>query len=884
MRVTVAQMDPRPGRAEQLDTVSGSVTSLLEMLERRGTAPAIIAVSGDHLETLPAADLAQRIRSVATGFLEKGWTAGETVVLCGSNGFEWVIARLALAAAALIAVPIDEWATEADLKAVLLQSRVKRAVCSASRSAALLAMNPCLDIVAWRANVLPKGVQRLEDLFASPAKSLPILLANAPAMLAYTSGTTGAPKAIVLTQRNIGTNVCALAASHVAGPDDRVLLPLPLNHIYPYVVGLLAALTSGATVVFPESTTGPHLLSAIRQAGVTIIIGVPRLYAAFSAGILGQLRSSPFARILFQTFLRASVWLRRSLRLNLGAFLFWKIRSRFGSSLRLLISGGARLDEETLWTLVGLGFDVKSGYGLAETASTSTANLPGYERWGSEGKTFAGEVRISKPDAGGVGAIEIKGPQVFSRYLDHPQATAAAFTADGWFRTGDVGRLDEDGFLYVSGRAKDILVLGGGKKVDPEELERIYGSSRYIREIAIFERAGALVAVIVPSFDAIRSGGAVHLDTAIRVHLASRARELPSYQRLSGFAITREPLPRTRLDKYRRFLLPQIYERATQPKTQDTAPLSPEDQKLLSNPIASRVYALLRERYPHASLQLDASPLLDLGIDSLEWVSFGLDLDQRLKLTLTEGDIGSVVTIRDLLEVAVRTGAARQGTQPAARDRIARPGAFIRFVGALLYGLNWLAMRTLFRLRVSGRENLPSENAIVIANHTSYLDAPTLGAALGYQFLRDCYWAGDPALLFAKRWQLPLMRALRVYPLDERQPSQALDASSAILARGDSLIWFPEGWRSPDGKLQPFLPGIGHLLIRTPVPVVPVRIDGTFEALPRDAKRLKLRPIHVRIGKAIFPASWSELDAHAHDTPQKIASKLQEAVNGLRAQ
>jgi len=865
------------------DSASGSVASLLKLLEHRGSAPALMVAHDDELQVLSSADLAARIRSVAHGLLLKQWKPDDAVLLLGPNGFDWVVARLAMSAAGLLAVPADDSATDAEVHRLIRQSGAKHIICPASRYEALT-NNPSLDAVAFGVGALPKGAQRMEELLGLSEQILPTTSPDAAEMLAYTSGTTGSPKAIVLTNRNIETNVSALAASRLAGPGDRVLLPLPLNHVYPYVVGLLAALASGATVVFPQSTTGPQLLAAIQSADVTVIVGVPRLYTALCAGLTAQIRSAPFKRMLFGMLLTLSVWLRRSFGLNLGTIAFPTVRRRFGPNLRLLISGGARLDDETLWMLVGLGFDVRSGYGLAETASTFTANLPEHERWGSEGQAFAGAVRISAPDATGSGGIELKGPQVFPRYLENPQATAAAFTPDGWFRTGDVGRLSKDGFLYVSGRARDILVLGGGTKIDPEELERIYGTSRYIREIAIFERAGALAAVIVPSIDATRSGGAIHLDTAIRVDLTSRARELPSHQQLSGFAISREPLPRTRLGKYRRFLLPQIYERAKQHGPAPHVQLKPEDEPLLQSPTAARVYELLRKRYPDAPLGLDASPLLDLGIDSLEWVSFGLELDQRLGLKLTEADIASVASIRDLLGVAIRAATATEPPRRSTPNWIARPGMLARIFGALFYALDWLAMRLLFRLRVSGRETLPSGNAIVIANHTSYLDAPALGAALGYRFLRSCYWAGDPALLFAKHWQWPFMRALRVYPLDERQPSQALDTSSAILARGESLVWFPEGWRSPDGKLEPFLPGIGHLLIRRPVPVVPVRIDGTFEALPRDAKRLRLRPIRVHIGKPIFPDSWSELDAHAHDTPQKIASKLQEAVNGLSAQ
>ena len=859
--------------------------AFLDGLKRRGRAPALIAVRHGTLETLCFEDLADRARGTASGLLGSGLSAGDAVALCGPNGFDWVIARLALDAAGMVAVPVDEFATDAELQTILRQCKARCAICPAARAETLRKSDPALRVIAFGEGTHPEGVERIGSLCASPVPALADIPAGRTAMLAYTSGTTGAPKAIVLTHANIETNVRALVESRLAGPGDRVLLPLPLHHIYPYVVGLLAALGSGATVVFPASTTGPELLEAIRLAEVTTIVGVPRLYSAICSGLMAQIRSAGWLRrALFRLLLAISFRSRRMFGVNPGQLLFGSVRARFGAKLQLLISGGARLEDDTLDMLLGLGFEVRSGYGLAETSSSFTANLPGRDRWGSEGKPIIGAVRISSPDRSGIGEIELKGPQIFSHYLDHPVETKAAFTEDDWFRTGDLGCLDRDGFLHVAGRARDTLVLGGGKKVNPEDLEKIYGASRYIQEIAIFERSGALAAIVVPALEAIRTGGALHLDTAIRVDLASRARELPSYQRLAGFAITREPLPRTRLGKYRRFLLPQIYERAKQPSVAKPSTVSAEDEALLANPIARQVYDLLRQRYPGAPLGLDSSPLLDLGIDSLEWISFGLELEDRLKLRLTEADISSVATIRDLLVVSMRaaTAPAPTASEASSVDWIAPNGIASRILGAAAYILVWIAMWTLFRLRVEGRENIPAEGPfVVIANHTSYLDAPAIGAALSYRFLRRCYWAGDPAQLFARRWQRTLMRALHGYPVDERRPTEALAASTALLTRGDSIVWFPEGWRSPDGSLQAFLPGIGHLLVRRPAIVLPMHVAGAFEALPRGRTIPTLRPIAVRIGKPVRPSAWCDLDAGDRQTPQRVADLLHQAVEAL---
>ncbi|HWA88758.1 MAG TPA: AMP-binding protein [Rhizomicrobium sp.] len=840
---------------------------LLAALAERQGAPALISVREGMLETLSGMELASRARAFASALLRSGMGRGEPVVLIGANCSSWVIARLALSVSGALAIPVDETSGDDTLGEVLTRCKARRAVCDPGHAERLKRLAPMLEIVRFGAE--------MERMCAGAAVPLPETAPNEPDMLAYTSGTTGSPKTIVLTHANIAANVEPLAASHLVGPADRVLLPLPLAHVYPYVVGLLAGLASGAAIVFPQTQTGPDILAAARLSDATTIVGVPRLYAAICSGLMARLQdANPVARTLFRASLAASTRLRR-MGVNSGLLLLRGARARFGTKLRLLVSGGARMDPATLWTLLGLGYDVRTGYGLAETASMFTGNLPNATRWESEGKPFAGDVRIAAPDTDGLGEIELRGPQVFSRYLDNTDATRAAFTADGWFRTGDLGRLDNEGFLFVAKRMRDVLVLGGGKKVDPEALEKLYGDHPGIREMAVLEYKGALVALIVPAPEAARSGGALHIETAIRVHLASIAQTLPPFMRLAGYAIAREPLPRTRLGKYRRFLLPQTYERALHPAAPPTA-ISAEDRALLERPLPQKVFQTLRGRYPGRSITPDANLQLDLGIDSLEWMALALELEERLHIHLDEAQIASLVTIRDLLEVVEQ---ASPSSVPAGRDWAAPRGALLRILGRMVYALDRAVMGAAFQLRVYGKENLPRRgNFLLIANHVSYLDAPALAAALETRVLSDTYWAGDPQLLFSKPWQAPLMRAMQCYPLDERQPAQALAASSGLLERGANIVWFPEGWRSPDGTLQDFLPGIGHLLKRHPVSVVPAYIEGAFDAWPRHRAWPRPLPLRVTFGKPIEPDAWRN-----EDDPRKIAKLLHDAVSALKS-
>src|SRR5690606_38836730 len=271
------------------------------------------------------------------------------------------------------------------------------------------------------------------------------------------SGTTGTPKGVPLTHRNICANLQALLAAGLASPADRVLLPLPLHHAYPLTVGLLAPLAVGAAVVLPAGITGPQVMRALNEQRCTIMIAVPRLYEAMLAGIERQIDGllRPVGAAL-RGLLAFSVWIRQRLGWRIGKALFFPLHRRIGPALRLLASGGARLEPKVAWWLEGLGWEVLTGYGLTETAPFLTFNPPGRARIESAGLPVEGvELRFAPVEDAdpGHGEILAKGTNVFSGYWDNPEATQEAFTEDGFFRTGDLGYL-EDGYLHIVGRSK----------------------------------------------------------------------------------------------------------------------------------------------------------------------------------------------------------------------------------------------------------------------------------------------------------------------------------------------------------------------------------------------------------------------------------------------
>ncbi|MFQ5984043.1 MAG: AMP-binding protein [Alphaproteobacteria bacterium] len=869
---------------------SGTLQFVVRSVAARGEAPALIAVGEEATLTWSYDQLWDQAARLAGGLKELGVEPGEPVALFAPNRPEWVLARLALLAVGALAVPVDDLLAGSHLTHVLADSGCRRIFTTRAQLATLQGTDGAErlePILLDDGGPGPEGARHWRSLLREAPESLPEPGPEEPAALFYTSGTTGAPKGVPLTHRNIMSNLETLLAGRFIAPAERVLLPLPLHHSYPFLAGMLLPLAAGATIVLPADVTGPEIVRALREGQVRAVVGVPRLYEAMLAGVEAKLkaRGRP-ALVLFRALLTFSMALRRYARLRAGRLLFHRLHEELGPELKLLACGGARLEPEVERALEGLGFEILNGYGLVETASISTFNPRGRTRVGSVGLPApGGEVRVAAAREGQPGEVWLRGPNVFKGYRNDPAANRAAFTEDGWFRTGDLGRLDADGYLYVTGRANEMIVLPGGKNLAPEDVEAVYAESPYIREVAVLKKDGALMALVVPELEAIRDAGTGRIDDLIRVTLAELSRRLRPYQRVSGYALTRETLPRTRLGKYQRHELLGVYERAAKGEGRPPeAPLTELDRALFKSPRARRVWAWVETRFPNKRLTLDVSPQLDLGVDSLAWVSLSLEMEERTGVKLSEEALASVMTLRDLLRAAEAAGegeAAPAGA-PVERDWLAPPGPGLRAFGFALYLLNRALIRGLFGLKVEGLDRLPEPDGplLLASNHTSDLDTFAVAAALPWRQTRRIHWGGDAQRMFSGRSRRLVARAARVFPVDDRTPGASLAVGVEVLRRGKLLVWFPEEWRSPDGRLQPFLPGVGRLVKETGAVAVPAVIRGTFEALPRGRRLPRLRPLRIIFGAPLEPQAL-EASGRGQSAEAKIAHALQAAVASL---
>jgi long-chain acyl-CoA synthetase len=884
-----------------------SLQEVIDGLAARGERTAVQAWHREGADEWSYQRLGDAVRRLAAGLHGRMEPAAK-VALFAPDGPEWVVAALAAVRAGVVPVPIDLQAGDDTLAHILEDSGAVAVFTTGRHAEAVHRLAADVDVLR-----LDDGAR--QALEHDHPDRLPDLRADDVAVLFYTSGTTGSPKGVPLSHANLSFQLRPVREAGIVGADDRVLLPLPLHHVYAFVVGMLTPLALGLTLIMPHALTGQQLVRAARDGRATVMIGVPRLYDALLGGMESRAaQRGRLAQVAVRGALDVSRFSRRHLALPLGRWALGPLRRQLGPSLRVLASGGSPLDEALAWNLEALGWRVAVGYGLTETSPLISINSPGRGRgrMGSVGRAVADtEVRIDRSaleergEAGGAspgreneGEIQVRGPGVFRGYHGLEDETRKSFTGDGWFRTGDLGYLD-DGWLYVSGRLSTLIVTESGENVQPDELEDRYARHPAIREIGVLQHQGRLVGLAVP---ADRQGD---VRQRLREAVQEVARGLPSYQRLSDCLPSAEPLPRTRLGKIRRHELQQRFESARQqgaetPAAEPMRPaeMSADDQALLEDPAARATWDWLAERFPKSGLSPDSDPRLDLGVDSMEWLNLTLDLGERVGVELDEQAIARVESVRDLLQEAVdaRSSAADGGPAHLLDDpervlgerqrRWLEPRSpLLRAAAGALYGTDRSLIRRMFRLQVHGLEHVPGDGPFVLAcNHASYLDPFLIAAALPRERLQTLYWGGWTGAAFANPLQRLVSRAAQVIPIDpEHGARSSLALAAAVLKEGHGLIWFPEGERSPTGELQPFRRGIGMILERFPVPVVPALIDGSFDAMPRGQRLPRRRPITLYLGEPADPRSLAE-HGEGDGAPARIVHALQERVSALREQ
>jgi long-chain acyl-CoA synthetase len=890
-------------------TADDTLQSLLGRLGGGRDKTAMAQIGQTIHRTLSYAELDQQSAALAAGLLSRGLKRGDHVLLLAPNSPDWLTACVALLRAGLVPVPVDSQTAAEDLEHIVRDCRAGWAFTNASGAARIRSLEVAGDVTIVRLDDDGgDGEAGWRELATGSDGAAAAVGAGDTAIIFYTSGTSGPPKGVPLTHRNIVSNLDALLSLEIVHENDCVLLPLPLHHVYPLVVGLMTPLLMGMTVVVPSSLVGQNFFAALGQGKPSILLGVPRLHEALCTAIEQRFNAKGRAvGALFGGLLRFAIACREKLHLPIGVPLFWIVRRGVGPRLRMIISGGSALDPGITAKLEGLGFGVAWGYGLTETSPILTFRSADMRGADHIGRPLPGvEIRIAEPEAQfEFGELQAQGPNVFAGYLNLPDKTEAAFTSDGWFRTGDLGSVDSSGHIRLRGRATSMIVMPGGENVDPEKVERQLERSAAIREIGVLEHDGQLAGVAVPAPELLRDVSGDDVEQRLRSEVARLSRDLPSYQRPNRVVIDLSPLPRTRLGKLRRRELAARFLELAEHKPADgatasfdRAKLSPLDRELLEDRVASLVWDWLAEKFDGQVLTPDTHLQIDLGIDSLEWLNLTLEIRNRAGIELTDEAIARIETVRDLLQEAAgsKQAAGLSGDvvallkEPDAmlsdeeRGWLEPRSGLLGMLDPVAVAAARLVMRLFFRFRASGLENLPAASPYVIApNHLSSLDPIAVVAALGLARFRETFWGGWVGILFRTRLSSALSHAMRILPVEPRAgPLSNLALAGGVLCRRKNLVWFPEGARSLSGTLQRFRPGIGLLLLANDdVPVVPVWIEGTGAALPPGRLWPRMAAVTMRFGP---PCSVPELEAEGsgESREEKIANALQARVAALQ--
>ncbi len=836
----------------------------------------------------------QSLAFKVTAFLSsKGFGKNDFAAIILENRPEWPVIYFGVVQAGMSAVPLDPQLSPEEIKNLIDDCRAK--IIFSSSGLFKDKIKGRINVSSIKAVILDlKGEPERNTFSFSEIENMPLDAINFPcvlpsdtASLIYTSGTTGKPKGVMLSHSNICSNFLSIKSMGICAQSDNFLSILPLYHSYPFMVTLITPLLLGAKVTYIFSFKPEELIRVIKEAGVTLLAGVPQVFSLLYKAIRDKLKQvPPFLRPFITPFFKAG------LKKGLG-------------DLRILVSGGARLEPEVGKGLAKFGLRVIEGYGLTETSPVVTLNPPEKIKFGSVGKPIPGvEIRIDNADAGGRGETLIRGPNVMQGYFNQPELTQNALK-EGWLYSGDTGYIDKDGYLFLEGRQEEVIVLASGKNIYPEELEAYYIQSPYIKEMCIFLKRqdvfgysrDALFAVIVPDLEYFKAQKEANIREKIHWEIENMARTLPPYKHIMGFTLTKEDLPRTVLKKIKRFAVKQEYSQEKPPAEEKIIQkeFSRDDQAILERDIPQKVmrYISKEVRMP---VCLGSHLEIDLGIDSLTRVELGLGLEKLFGVKIPDEFLSAVSTVREVIE-SLET--LIEGSKPGAgkieevqRDwnallRQAPPGTIRRKIG-LRFGicqifLAWFfkfiflsIFRVFWLLGIKGKENLPGRGPYLICpSHASYLDGLFIFGSIGFKISADTYFLG-----YQRIFEHPLLawanKISRLIPLDAAvHLADAMQAVSYVLSAGKIVCIFPEGIRSIDCEVKDFKKGVGILMKELDAPAVPVYIRGSHQSWPRGSRFPRLHPVKVIFGK---PVKWQELG----NTYEEISRGLREEVLKLK--
>jgi long-chain acyl-CoA synthetase len=841
----------------------------------------------------------------AAGFLaEKGIKQGDRVILWSHNMPEWGLSYFGILKTGATAIPVDpassideivNFARAGEASAIVMSPKLADENLDLAEK--LLAAG--IEVNVWTFDEIYEMQTETEE--ARRNALLPNkILSNTVASLIFTSGTTGTPKAVMLSHKNFVNMISMLSSVLEMDTTDGVLSVLPMHHTFEFSAGFLTPLSNGTQITYLDELSAEELSRAIENGHVTGMVGVPALWEMLHRRIKTRMRDrGDWFADLADNVIEFNAWLRDNTPFNLGPIIFFPIHQGMGGRMRYLISGGSALSEKVQKDLHGLGFTVLEGYGLTESSPVLTVARPGNKLLrGSVGKPLPGvEVKIEFPDENGVGEVLARGQNVMLGYYNNEEATEAVLQ-DRWLKTGDLGKLDEDGNLYIVGRSKDVIIDSNGKNIYPDEIEDYYGKSSFIKELSVVglpddDGGEKIAALVVPDYEFDIALSRSETNKRVEEHFREVSAGLPFFKRVKILHVTPFELPRTATRKVKRpevvGMLQTLEERAKK-KTKQVAETKGDDAALWIR----KVVATVSNRA--LSEVAIGDKLADLGFDSLMFVELQAAVEDAGGRVISPDTLNEVQTVRELLTAVQRVDKSKKLVDEPKReddktDEIFIP-SIVRQVGNQLIDFAQDKLYdNVLKTKIEGETNVPVHtNFIVAPNHASHIDTGLVKKALGKETAEQTVAVAAADYWFDTRYKRAYMNNFTTLIPIERTGSlrQSLRHVTEILKQGYNTLIFPEGTRSLDGEINEFKPIIGYLALNEKIGILPIYLWGTFEAFPKGmtipAQKSLGAEIGAKIGRFLEYDELFEMTKGVPNTEayRLVAARVQFEIENLR--
>ncbi|MBP7215977.1 MAG: AMP-binding protein [Candidatus Omnitrophica bacterium] len=887
-----------------------TIIELMVAINRRySEIPALQIKRGTAMASLSYIELGRRTSDTAYNLKLLGVEKQDRVAILSESKPEWAIAFFGIVSCGGITVPMDVKLSDTEIEFILNDSGAKCLFVSEKFIERILALWPklkslthiiCLDEVAQ------EGILLLKDFKVPPEEiAHREIQPDDVALIVYTSGTTGTAKGVELTYKNLLFEVMSLHELITFSPKDEFLSILPLNHMLEITGGFLGPLYAGATVTYCESLKPTTMLSLMHETKTTVMICVPLVLKMFHNSIIKKMEELPgFKRSIVFALLHLSRYLLK-FHIRIGKVLFSSVHKQFGGHLRCFVSGGAPLDPVVELDFNAMGFRILQGYGLTETSPVITVNNFEECKYGSVGKPLEGaEVNIicNNESLKQEGEIITRGPHVMRGYYKNTEKTNEVLR-DGWFYTGDIGFLDRDGFLFISGRIKNLIVLGAGKKVFPEEIEEVMSASHFIKEICVLGRVAQkgirkgceeVYAVIVPNLDSFAKEER-HDKTVVKkkimLELMRLGEHLAEYKRIMDFELWDDELPKTSTRKIKRKVLLEMISRKEAESGVKEKKEFVEAEQALDDATSLAVKQVLQNLLKNPGVCVNGSTNLynELGIDSLMKVELLAAIHKQIGVEISDRLAYEINTFGDLLRFIKEYQAGRSGDEIGLRREI---NDFIRanIRYKAVHNLSYFMLKGLFGIyfkqEVFGLERVPTSGSFIIAaNHTSLLDFPLVITSLPYRTMKNVFAPAAADYFYAKRYRKAMVELLfNTFPFERMGDfMKGIKVCEELIKSNHSIILFPEGTRTQDGSMKTFKPGLGSLAMNLRVPILPVYIHGAFDALPKGKRIPYPKKIEVHFGEAIMPdaITGSGLESN-YDKYALLSQRAFEAIVELK--